>query len=381
LRDVGQRLSGALAVPRAEGPEDADAERSPAAPAEGGPDPVTVEDAGAPSPDEPAVPVVAAPEAEQPAEPSTAAPEQPADEPAPAAAEHAAVDAPVASVAPALDDAAAPDPPAPPAGRPVVTAAEADPVLAAAVDLARAAAVEDAGDTVGEHLGVEPEPAVEGDVVATHSFAAALPGYVGWRWAVTLSRAPDQDVATVDEVVLLPGSGALLAPPWVPWSDRVAPGDLGPGDLLPPPEHDPRLVPSYEDVGAERLPFDLHRDLGLGRPRVLSAEGRALAAERWYEGPTGPDTPMARQAPGRCVDCGFLVPLGGELARTFGVCANAVAPDDGRVVALLHGCGAHSETVTRAAHANSAELVVEHEELELVDVAALPARPEPAGGE
>ncbi|HWG92822.1 MAG TPA: DUF3027 domain-containing protein [Mycobacteriales bacterium] len=318
------------------------------------------------------------------AEPQDDAVEQPvaAALPEPAAEEPVVVDDPVEVAAPvaeepvelASDDPAAQPPAEPPTEDvPAVVAAEPDAVLAAAVELARAAAVEEAGEAVGEHLGVEVEPAVEGDLVVTHSFAAALPGYVGWRWAVTLARAPEQEQATVDEVVLLPGAGALLAPEWVPWSARVAPGDLGPGDLLPPPADDPRLVPSYEDVDAEPLPFDLHRDLGLGRPRVLSAEGRELAAERWSEGPAGPRAPIAKQAPGRCADCGFLVPVAGGLGRAFGVCANAVAPDDGRVVALLHGCGAHSETVTTAPHASTTELVVEHEELELVDVASLPA--------
>lgn len=250
--------------------------------------------------------------------------------------------------------------------------AEPDAVCAAAVDLARTAAVEVAGDAVGEHLGVEAEPAAEGGAAVTHSFATRERGYVGWRWAVTVARGLNSDVVTVDEVVLLPGSGALLAPAWVPWSERLQPGDLGPGDLLPPPEDDPRLVPSYGDVDADELPFDLHRELGLGRRRVLSLEGRADAAERWYDGPGGPDAPIAKQAPGRCADCGFLVPLAGSLGRAFGVCANGVAPDDGRVVALQHGCGAHSETVTTAAHANTTSLVVEHDVLEVVDFAALP---------
>jgi hypothetical protein len=262
-------------------------------------------------------------------------------------------------------------------------APEPDTVCAAAVDLAREAAVELAGESVGDHLGVEAEHTSEDrGAVVTHSFASRDAGYVGWRWAVTVARAADSDVVTVDEVVLLPGSDALLAPAWVPWSERVRPGDLGPGDLLPPPEDDPRLVPSYADTDADELPFALHRELGLGRPRVLSREGRLDAADRWYDGPGGPDTPLARQAPARCASCGFFVPLVGGLGRGFGVCANDVAPDDGRVVALRHGCGAHSETVTTAAHGNTTALAVEHEELELVDLSRVPdddADAEPAG--
>ncbi|MDQ1722290.1 MAG: hypothetical protein QOI26_2024, partial [Pseudonocardiales bacterium] len=70
-----------------------------------------------------------------------------------------------------------------------------DAATAAAVELARAAAVEMAGAEVGEHLGVHPE----GELAVTHAFAASLPGYVGWFWAVTVVRAPNSD-PTVAEV-------------------------------------------------------------------------------------------------------------------------------------------------------------------------------------
>ena len=254
---------------------------------------------------------------------------------------------------------------------------EPDEACAAAVDLARAAAVEVAGPAVGEHLGLELETpeAYQGRVV-THSFATTDPAYVGWRWAVTVARAEGEEKVTVDEVVLLPGSGALLPPPWVPWSERVAPEDLSPGDLLPPPKDDPRLVPSYADVDAEKLPFDLHREMGLGRPRVLSLDGRADAAERWYDGPGGPDTPMAKAAPGRCADCGFLAPMAGALGRLFGACANGMAPDDGRVVALTHGCGAHSETVVDTPESSYSGMAVEDDEFEVVERAEIADAPE-----
>ena len=242
-----------------------------------------------------------------------------------------------------------------------------DEACAAAVELARAVAVEVGGASVGDHLGVE----ADGERVVTHSFATREAGYVGWRWAVTVTRAQGADEVTVDEVVLLPGGGALLAPAWVPWSERVQPGDLTPGDLLPPLPDDPRLVPSYADVDAEELPFALHRELGLGRPRVLSRDGRADAADRWYDGDAGPDSPMAKAAPGRCGDCGFLTLLAGELGRVFGACANAMAPDDGRVVAVTHGCGAHSETVVEVAESSYAGMAVEDDEFEVVDRARI----------
>ena len=60
---------------------------------------------------------------------------------------------------------------------------------------------------------------------------------------------------------------------------------------------------------------------------------------------TARGAPLAHAAPAHCVSCGFFVPLSGELGRLFGACANAYAPDDGRVVSADHGCGAHSEAM------------------------------------
>lgn len=218
-------------------------------------------------------------------------------------------------------------------------AAKLDPVLSAAVDVARAAAIDVGGEHVGAHLAVHPD----GDRLVTHAFASLLPGYSGWIWTVTLARPPRAKVATVDEVVMLPGSDALLAPAWVPWEERLKPGDLAPGDLIPTDPEDPRLVPAYlasEDPAVEVLAFEL----GLGRKRVMSREARLDAAERWYDGESGPENPMARQAPAHCGTCAFLLPLAGALAAGFGVCGNDVTVTDGRVVSVEYGCGAHSET-------------------------------------
>ncbi len=250
-----------------------------------------------------------------------------------------------------------------------------DAVCAAAVDLARAVAVEAGGSAVGDHLGVEADE----DLVATHSFATTDPAYVGWRWAVTVTRAEGSEQVTVDEVVLLPGSGALLAPVWVPWNERVQPGDLAPGDLLPPLPDDPRVVPSYTDVDGD-LAVATYWELGLGRPRVLSLEGRLDAAERWYDGDRGPSSAMARQAPAQCLTCAFRVPLSGALGAGFGVCANGYAPDDAQVVSLDHGCGAHSETSVELTHSASvAGMVVEAEEFELVAAGPSPEDETPDG--
>ncbi|SFE14550.1 DUF3027 domain-containing protein [Blastococcus tunisiensis] len=230
-------------------------------------------------------------------------------------------------------------------------------VLAAAVDLARAAAVETAGDPalVGDHLGATPEPVgpatdevrpeALGEVL-THTFASTVPGYVGWHWAVTVARIPGEDQVTVDEVVLLPGDSALLAPAWVPWQERLRPGDLSVGDVLPSTEDDSRLVPAYladDDSAEDPEGRVVAEELGLGRERVMSAEGRSDAVGRWATGEFGPSSPMARQAPGPCATCGFYLPLAGSLRRLVGACGNAYAPADGRVVAADYGCGAHSQ--------------------------------------
>ena len=96
-------------------------------------------------------------------------------------------------------------------------------------------------------------------------------------------------------------------------------------------------------VDAKAQVRQVAQDLGLGRARTLSPEGYDLAAERWYDGIGGPQAPVAQSAPHHCHSCGFLVRITGHLAGSFGVCANGDANDDGRVVSMDHGCGAHSE--------------------------------------
>jgi hypothetical protein len=234
------------------------------------------------------------------------------------------------------------------------SAPSAGDALADAVELARAAAVDTAGDPalVGEHLGAMPEPvtgAVDSSAlgsVLTHTFASRLPGYLGWHWAVTVAAVPGEAHATVDEVVLLPGDQALLAPAWVPWQERLRPGDLSVGDVLPCTEDDPRLAPAYtvdDDSADDPAGSVVAFEIGLGRERVLSAEGRGEAVARWSAGDFGPTSPMARHAPASCASCGFFLPLAGSLRQSLGACANAYAPADGRVVTADYGCGAHSQ--------------------------------------
>ena len=212
-------------------------------------------------------------------------------------------------------------------------------VLTGAADVARAAIVEGSGDkTVGDYLGV----GYEDPASATHRFLADLPGYQGWQWAVVVASYPGADHATVSEVVLVPGPESLLAPEWLPWDQRIRPGDLSPGDLLAPPSADPRLVPSYVASGDPQVD-ETAAEIGLGRRQVMSAWGRAGAAERWHEGEYGPQAQMAQSTKRVCRDCGFFLPLAGSLGAMFGVCGNELSAD-GHIVDFEYGCGAHSDT-------------------------------------
>ncbi|MFE0192342.1 DUF3027 domain-containing protein [Streptomyces sp. NPDC059008] len=281
-----------------------------------------------------------------------------------------------------------------------------DRLCAEAVDLARTAAEEVAlPGMVGEYI----EAVADADRVVTHLFASNEPGYRGWRWAVTVARASRAKVVTLDEAVLLPGPDALLAPEWVPWSERLRPGDMGPGDLLPTEAEDLRLEPGFsgedgpppnsavaEGMAAEVADTeeadvvagspaiqpaparggiaDLAEELGMRRARVLSRYGLHAAADRWEEA-YGAKTPMAQAAPATCLTCGFLTPLTGSLRQAFGVCANEFAPADGRVVSLSYGCGAHSEAAVMPKTPRPAPPVVDETVVE-----PLSLRPERDGG-
>jgi len=215
--------------------------------------------------------------------------------------------------------------------------------LFGAADQARSAAIEDAqnSDFVGNLHSVDTD-----ERIATYLFEASLPGYHGWRWAVTVAKVDEQSPTTICDVVLLPGSESLLAPEWIPYKDRIQPGDLGVGDIIPTSADDERLVPGFAALPSddELDPAQLF-EFGLGRVRVLSIVGRDAASKRWYEGDRGPNTPIAQYAPKPCSGCAFFIPIAGSLRSAFGVCANALSPEDARVVSLDHGCGAHSEAL------------------------------------
>ncbi|MEV0892130.1 DUF3027 domain-containing protein [Promicromonospora sp. NPDC050262] len=263
--------------------------------------------------------------------------------------------------------------------RRVAARSSRDAVLNGAADLARAAAQEVAErpEDVGEHLGT----LFEDERVVSHRFAATMRGYRGWHWTVTVTRVPRGRTATISEVELLPGDEAILAPVWLPWSERLRPGDVGPGDVLPFRADDPRLEPGYTATGDPEVDEVAIDELALARARVLSPQGRDEAAERWYRGSRGPTSAGAVAAAAECMACAFLIPLSGPMGQLFGVCANEWSPDDGKVVSLDHGCGAHSETDVEAHPTDWPAPAPLIDENEIEPVAASGDQPAGDGGE
>lgn len=204
-----------------------------------------------------------------------------------------------------------------------------------AVETAREALDDVAGDQVGEHIGVTGLTRN----VATHRFAADVPGYTGWEWQAVLACADGSDWVTVNEVALVPATGALEAPDWVPYSERLRPGDLGPGDIL-------ELSPDDERVTDDS--FSRHAVTFTGREtkKYLTVKGLEDAEKRWRTGDFGPNSEFAEKATLSCRTCAFYLPLGEPVGENFGICANEYSAD-GHVVASSYGCGAHSDVTAQ----------------------------------
>ena len=82
---------------------------------------------------------------------------------------------------------------------------------------------------VGKFLGTTSED----KATTSYRFESKLTGYVGWEWNVVIFQAKKSDAATVSEVVLLPGKESIVAPTWVPWSERRADIEKNKGEHLP----------------------------------------------------------------------------------------------------------------------------------------------------
>jgi len=89
----------------------------------------------------------------------------------------------------------------------------------ALLELARAAAADFAKpNELGDFVeSVEEEPGV-----TTFMWQSTHAGYLGWRVAAIVAHFGGDEPATVSEVLLVPGADALVAPDWVPWSERLA---------------------------------------------------------------------------------------------------------------------------------------------------------------
>lgn len=138
-------------------------------------------------------------------------------------------------------------------GVPAWRTGKPDAVLADAVEVARQEILSIAK---AEHLGAHLAVRSEGERVATHLFECSKPGYQGWQWFAVLARAPRAKVVTVSEVGLLPTDESVLAPEWLPWSERVRPEDA-------------------EDLGAE----EAAKAEDLTEPAVAASEPGESGAE------------------------------------------------------------------------------------------------------
>lgn len=200
-----------------------------------------------------------------------------------------------------------------------------------AIAIARTALEELGEGEIGEHIGVSNIGANS----ATHHFVANMSGYRGWEWHVVIACACGSRKITVNELALLPGAEALRAPQWVPYADRVQPGDLGPSDQLPPRADDPRLA---DAAGPDTVTVPGHCST-----KQLTSYGLHIARTRWQRGDYGPHSEYAMKAALQCADCAFYLPVGEPVGPLFGVCVNEYSAD-GHVVHSSYGCGAHTDT-------------------------------------
>ena len=251
-----------------------------------------------------------------------------------------------------------------------------------AVEIARQALLESIpADHIGKALDSVVEPSEDSSVAITsYTFECTSPGYPGWYWEVSVAEVNGQVDLSISEINLLPGAAALVPSQWKPWAERVEPGDLGVGDLLPAPENDERLTAGFtaiadlDDLSDDLAPLHPAQwELGLGREKVLSTIGLERAVDRWFEKLNGPRSAMAKSAPASCGSCGFLVAIGGSIGQVFGVCGNEFGAADGQIVATTFGCGAHSSVrIENATPIPVVDLVIDDQADEQSDSSDLP---------
>ena len=152
-----------------------------------------------------------------------------------------------------------------------------DAVLAAAIEDARAGLLEVVPEAqIGDYIGAFPEA----DRLVTHRFQANRPGYGGWQWFATVARVPRGKAVTVCEVGLLPSEGSVLAPEWVPWSERIRPEEAAADAAEAAEEAKAADALNNESAGSGEEPAQ--QDMGrAGREASAApAEAEAPDAER-----------------------------------------------------------------------------------------------------
>ncbi|GHF23783.1 DUF3027 domain-containing protein [Pseudolysinimonas yzui] len=160
-------------------------------------------------------------------------------------------------------------------------------------EVARAALAEiSPAGTVGDLL----DSTAQDDGTATLRFVSTLPGYPGWHWSVSVAEIAGE-APTVMEAELMPGEGALLAPDWVPWAERLedyraaqaliaaegAVDDLDDDDLADERDEDDDLGDDPDDG------IDFEDDDLLGVPLGGVDEEDEAEAESDDDGPEQPD--------------------------------------------------------------------------------------------
>jgi hypothetical protein len=77
-------------------------------------------------------------------------------------------------------------------------------------------------ETDATSIGEFIEAIHDEEFVTSYLFDSKLKGYHGWRWSVTLSQVDAKHAPTVSEILLMAGPESIVAPKWVPWSERLA---------------------------------------------------------------------------------------------------------------------------------------------------------------
>lgn len=108
-----------------------------------------------------------------------------------------------------------------------------------------------------QEIGDGHRVAADDERLVTHYFTSTKRGYRDWEWYVTIARAPRQAVPTVCETGILPSDTALLAPEWVPWSERLSDAErdaqeADAGDHADSAESTDKAEPESEDEPTRR---------------------------------------------------------------------------------------------------------------------------------